>query len=128
MGITLELPEKDPVHDFKVIQQAWELRKTELRAEGRLEGKLEGKLKAASSALLSNGACTGRSPSVSATRSRPASTSWAPTASATSCSTSTPTPSPPGSRTPPPDRLLSPRASAGTLHRKVQAPAPEVSA
>jgi hypothetical protein len=44
MGITLELPEKDPVHDFKVIQQAWELRKTELRAEGRLEGKLEGSL------------------------------------------------------------------------------------
>jgi predicted transposase YdaD len=32
------------VHDFKVIQQAWELRKSELRAEGRLEGKLEGKL------------------------------------------------------------------------------------
>jgi hypothetical protein len=43
MGITLELPETDPVHDFKVIQQAWELRKAELRAEGRLEVKLEGK-------------------------------------------------------------------------------------
>ena len=43
MGITLQLPEKDPVHDFKVIKAAWEVRKTELRAEGKAEGLAEGK-------------------------------------------------------------------------------------
>jgi hypothetical protein len=32
------------VHDFKVIQQAWELRKSELREEGRLEAMREGTL------------------------------------------------------------------------------------
>ncbi len=42
MGITLQLTEKDPVHDFKVIKQAWEMRKSELRAEGKAEGKAEG--------------------------------------------------------------------------------------